>query len=199
MKNIHLKSILLGIIGILLVGFGAGMLTKTGYGADTLNAAFTGISAKTNLSLGTINTIFNAVFIIVIFFVDRKLVGIGMILSVFILKFPIDFAMSIYPASPNIFVGFLSDVLSLSIFAFGAALMIESKMGATVYDGITLILTDRTKLSFRTVRFICDGTALLLGVLLHGQIGMGTVLSFALMAPLIDMFRKMINKGVGYN
>lgn len=188
------RNLAAGTAGLILVGFGAGMLVKTGYGADTLNAFFTGITKKTGLSLGMVNTIFNAVMLLFIFFVQRKLVRIGMVLSVFILKFPIDFAIAVYPPSPNLAAGIFSDILSLSVFAFGAALMIESQMGCTIYDGLTLIATEKSKLPFKAVRFICDGLALGLGFLFRGEIGIGTVLSFFLMAPFIDTFRKIISR-----
>lgn len=69
-------------------------------------------------------------------------------------------------------------------------------MGCTVYDGLTLIAADRTKLPFRIVRLICDGIALIMGILLGGEIGMGTVLSFLLMAPWIDNFRRFIKNHI---
>ncbi len=190
------EKLILGIIGLIFVGVGAGMLVKTGYGADTLNACFTGIVKKTGLSLGTITTIFNAIMIILIYFIKPKLVGIGMILSVFILKFPIDFVIAVYPAGSNIWLGLCSDILSLIIFSFGAALMIESEMGCTVYDGLTLIATDKAHLPFRIVRLFCDGICFVLGFIFGGEIGIGTILSFLLMAPCIDGFRKIIQKKI---
>lgn len=193
------KRIVLGVAGLLLVGFGGGMLVKTGYGADTLNAFFTGIAARSGLSLGTINTIFNATMIFFIYFMNRKLVGIGMVLSIFVLKFPIDYAIAVYPASPNIIVGIASGILSLTVFSFGAALMIESDLGCTVYDGITLIITEKTRFPFKVVRFVCDGFALFMGILFQGEIGIGTILSFFLMAPCIDGFRKIIRKKTAVN
>lgn len=192
--KLKIKNLFWGIVGIILVGIGAGMLVKTGYGADTLNACFTGIAKKCGLSLGTINTIFNASMIILIFFVRRELVGIGMILSVFLLQLPIDLTISLYPASPNVFIGILSGILSLAVFSFGGSLMIESKMGSTVYDGLTLIMTDLLKQPFKIVRYFCDGTVLLIGFVLKGEIGVGTILSLLLMAPFIDLFRKIIGK-----
>lgn len=188
------KNMAMGITGLLLVGFGSGMLVKTGYGADTLNAIFTGVARLTGLSVGTVSAIVNGIMLVFIFFVQRELVGIGMFLSVLVLKFPIDFAIAVYPASPNLAVGVCSDILSFVVFCLGVALMMESELGVTGYDGLTLIATNKSKKPFRTVRLICDGITLGLAFLLKGEIGVGTVLGFLLMAPFIDFFRKRIEK-----
>lgn len=193
LDRLNAKNLTMGLVGLLLVGFGSGMLVKTGYGADTLNGIFAGIARLTGLSLGTVSAIANGLILVFIFFVKRELVGIGMLLSALVLKFPIDFAMSVYPASPNLAVGICSDILSLAVFCLGVALMIESQLGVTGYDGLTLIATEKSKKPFRRVRLVCDGITLVLAFLLKGEIGIGTVLGFLLMAPFIDFYRKKIS------
>lgn len=192
LKRYTLKDILLQIIGVFIMGFGVGMLIKTGYGADTSNALFTGISNISNLSVGTINSIAAVVMIIIVFFLSRKRIVLGTLLVPFLIAFPIDLAISIWFRAPNLISGIIIDIISLYIVSFGAAITIEFELGPSPYDCMSLGISDFFKLKYIYAKYILDGFCVAVGYLLKGEIGVGTILCFLTMGIFISINRKVL-------
>ena len=192
LKRYTLKDILLQIIGVFIMGFGVGMLIKTGYGADTSNALFTGISNISNLSVGTINSVAAVVMIVIVFFLSRKRIVLGTLLVPFLVGFPIDLAISIWFKAPNLLSGIIIDIISLYIVSFGAAITIEFELGPSPYDCMALGISDFFKIKFVFAKYILDGFCVLVGFLLKGEIGVGTLLCFLVMGIFISINRKIL-------
>lgn len=191
-----IKKYIFAIVGIAIMGFGCGMLVKTGIGTDTVNCLTTGIANSLNITVGQATTLFNVVVVAIVFFVDKKMIKAAMILSVFLTQYPIDFAISIYFEAPNLIVGILSDILSIYVFTLGAAMMICSDCGSNVYDGLILAVSNVTKKKYITIKYIADALFILIGYLLGGEVGVGTIVSFILVGFLINEHMKFINKHI---
>ena len=176
------------------MGFGVGMLIKTGYGADTSNALFTGISNISGLSVGTVNSIAAVVMIIIVFFLSKKRIVLGTLFVPFLIGFPIDFAISIWFKAPNLISGIIIDIISLYIVAFGAAITIEFELGPSPYDCVSLAISDFFKLNYIVSKYILDGFCVVVGYLLKGEIGIGTLLCFLVIGIFISFNRKDLRK-----
>ncbi len=189
-----LKKILLMIIGVLIMSFGCGMLIKTGYGADTSNALLTGVANKINLSVGNTNAIATVVFIILSYFLSKKRIGLGTILVPLIISFPIDFAIRVCIKAPNLLIGILLDIVALYIVSFGAAITIEFDLGASPFDCLSLGISDRFHLKYVIAKYLLDAFCVVMGFLLKGEVGIGTLLCFLVMGPFISFNRKLLNR-----
>ena len=194
LNKYSLKDILLQMLAIIIMGFGCGMLIKTGYGADTSNALFTGISNVTGLTPGTINALGSLVFTIIVFFLSRKRIGLGTLLVPLLVGFPVDIAISIWFKAPNLISGIIIDIISLYIISIGAAIIIEFELGASPYDGMALAIADIFNLRFFIAKYILDGFCVIVGYLLKGEVGIGTLLCFLVMGIFISFNRKVLRK-----
>lgn len=188
------KKLLLTILGIAIMAFGCGMLIKTGYGADTSNALLTGIANYVPFSIGNVNALATLVFIIVSFFLSRERIGPDTLIVPLVISFPIDLAMKICVKAPNLFAGVLLDLLALYIVSFGAAIMIEFDLGASPFDCLSLGVSDRFHLNYIVAKYIVDAFCVVVGFLLKGEVGIGTLLCFLVMGTFISFNRKLLSR-----
>ena len=185
---------LLMVIGVSIMAFGCGMLVKTGYGADTSNALLTGVANLIGLSVGNTNAIATFVFIIISFFLSRKRIGPGTIIVPLIISFPIDLAIRVCIKAPNLLSGIILDLIALYIVSFGAAITIEFELGASPFDCLSLGIADRFHLDFVTAKYLLDGFCVIVGFLLKGEVGIGTILCLLVMGPFISFNQKLLRK-----
>ena len=73
--------------------------------------------------------------------------------------------------------GLIEITLGLFVIAFGSYFYIKAGFGAGPRDYLMIVLRRRTRLSVGVSRGLVEGTAVLLGWLLGGPVGGGTVLA----------------------
>ena len=73
-------------------------------------------------------------------------------------------------------------LIGLILFTLGASLYMAPDLGAAPYDAIAPIITQRTKLSYRTARIIFMVAAVIVG----GPVGFGTIIVAFFTGPLIS-------------
>ena len=191
-QKYDVKTILWTIAGLLIMGFGCGMLVKTGWGADTSNALFTGIARHTRFTVGQINMFGTFVFVLLVWILDKSLIGPAMFLTVLLIRFPVDFAIAVLPAAENLFIAVICDLLALYITSIGASMMIVSGLGCSPYDGLVLAISNRFHIPFLYAKYGMDGFCIVSGLLLKGEVGLGTVLCFLLIGLFIDHNRTLM-------
>ena len=92
------------------------------------------------------------------------------------------------------FVRILISCIGCIVLAFGMSIVVQSKAGAGPNDLISVVLSDKTKKSFGLCRIGVDFTLLLLGFLLKGTIGLGTILCLLLVGPVAGKFMNLSEK-----
>ncbi|MBR0461855.1 MAG: hypothetical protein IJJ00_03965 [Erysipelotrichaceae bacterium] len=186
------KSLVLVVLGIVVMGTGIGMVSKIGIGVDSFTAVINGISFRTGLTLGTITALANAILCVIGYILCKKNVGLATILFIFISKWPVDFGYTHMIAGDNLVVKIILFVISVFIIALGAAMFIVSGMGANAYDAVTLGICERLNLKdkFVYVKYAMDGFMLIVAFIIGGPIGLGTIISLA----LIGIFMKFCQK-----
>ena len=188
------KKILLTVVGVLIMAFGCGMLIKAGYGADTSNALLTGVANRVGLSVGNTNAIATVIFIVISYFLSKERIGLGTLLVPLVISFPIDFAIKVCTKAPNLFIGVLLDIVALYIVSFGAAITIEFDLGASPFDCLSLGISDRFHLKYVVAKYLLDAFCVVMGFLLKGEVGIGTLLCLLVMGPFISFNRKILSR-----
>ena len=188
------KKMLLTVVGVLIMAFGCGMLIKAGYGADTSNALLTGVANRVGLSVGNTNAIATVIFIVISYFLNKERIGLGTLLVPLVISFPIDFAIKVCTKAPNLFIGVLLDIVALYIVSFGAAITIEFDLGASPFDCLSLGISDRFHLKYVVAKYLLDAFCVVMGFLLKGEVGIGTLLCLLVMGPFISFNRKILSR-----
>jgi len=155
---------------------------RSGLGLGPWDALHQGLSRHTSLTLGQAG-IFVGGLLILVGLLLKVRPSVATVLNMILVGVFIDLQMranclpDLSAASP--LVRFLVDILGVFLMGLGTAFYIAPHLGAGPRDGLMLRLTVLTKVRIALVRASLELLAMLIGFLLGGTIGVGTLL-FAL-------------------
>lgn len=210
MKNsINLiKRLVLFFVGMSIIQFGVALFLKTSIGSDSFTVFTEGmatilnktalkdlsivqmITGRAEVTPGVANMIILIVLFIGILLVDRKRIKIGTLICVIGVGPIIDLgvkAVSYFPIeSANIFVKMLLVLGGCFIIAVGFSIMSESDIGVAPNDIVPFIIKDKLNCQYRWVRIAFDATFLIVGFILGGKVGIGTIIAMLAIGPFIQ-------------
>ena len=170
-----LISILFLIIGLILFGLGEALLISAGIGVSPWTVLGQGISRVFNLSIGTA-TFFISLFVLLCWIPLKQIPGLGTMLNVIIIATVLDYSLP-YLSSPEIYFFKLTQViLGIIITGFGGAVYLIANLGPGPRDGLMTGLQSISNLPIAWVRSGIELTVVLIGWLLGGVVGLGTLL-----------------------
>ena len=188
------KKILICLLGCIMLGGGMGMLIRVGIGSDSLSCFYEGLSSKIHLTAGTISLVTNLIFATIVYFLDKKKIGISTFIFMICGKYPIDFAYDHFFTPDSLILAIVLDIVICVVIGIGCAVIIAADLGVTAYDSLTLSTSEVLKKNYVVVRYIYDGVFLLLGILFGGAVGIGTIIAFALIGPVFNYAKKVLVK-----
>ncbi|WP_196000163.1 hypothetical protein [Clostridium sp. 1001271B_151109_B4] len=219
-KSIDLiKRLVLFFIGMSIIQFGVALFLKTSIGSDSFTVFTEGlatvlnktglkdlsivhmIAGRAEVTPGVANMIILIVLFIGILIVDRKRIKIGTLICVIGVGPIIDLgvkAVSYFPVeSANIFVKMLLVLGGCFIIAVGFSIMSESDIGVAPNDIVPFIIKDKLNCQYRWVRIAFDATFLIVGFILGGKVGIGTIIAMLAIGPFIQFCLPYGKKFVG--
>ncbi|WP_125607363.1 YczE/YyaS/YitT family protein [Lapidilactobacillus bayanensis] len=172
---------LMSLVGVLIFALGASVLLASDLGMDPYSAMNLGVSQLIGWQLGPYQLLLNLFILILVFFVDKRLIGVGTIFNMALVGFGIQFFSGVLgenfvtPDSLPFKIGLA--LIGLLVFTFGLSMYIVADVGISPYDAITPMILKLTHSSkYRFVRIIQDVTAMVIAVLVHGHFGLVTVI-----------------------
>ena len=190
--NIY-KRILMMLIGNLILGMGAGMLRAADFGVDPYQCFVLGIDKVLKLGYGTTFVIVNAVFLVLMLLLARKMLNAGTLVNMFFLGYIIDFSYSMcmkITSSPSFFVRVVYFIVSILLITFSSAVIYTADMGVSTYDWIALKTAEvQKKVSFKWCRVGTDLICVIIGLVFSIIPGIGTIVTAFLLGPLVSFFR----------
>ena len=190
--NIY-KRILMMLIGNVILGTGAGMLRAADFGVDPYQCFVLGIDKALKLGYGTTFVIVNAVFLVLMLILARKMFNAGTLVNMFFLGYIIDFSYSMcmkITSSPSFFVRVVYFIVSILLITFSSAVIYTADMGVSTYDWIALKTAEvQKKVSFKWCRVGTDLVCVIIGLVFSIIPGIGTIVTAFLLGPLVSFFR----------
>jgi uncharacterized membrane protein YczE len=189
------KRVLMTVIGVFVCSLSAGMFQFSVFGMDPFQVLSHGIWNKVPLDFGTLYMIINLMMLVVVFFVDKKKIGIGTMINIFLVGYLVEYSFRFYSyliPTPGLTERIIFLVVGFVFICFGSSLYFTGDLGVSTYDAVALILSERTPVKFQYWRIgsdlICTGVGYLLGAV----VGVGTMMTAFFMGPLIAFFRHRI-------
>ena len=198
MKDSFWKRFIFALLGIAILGSGVGLSIKANVGLDAFNSFCTGFSDTTGFTVGQANAIFSVLMLAVMFFVNRRVVGIITITNSFLCQFPIDFAFNHFVISDSYIINMLIYIAAQAITCFGASMIVRAELGATIYDGFAIGLSEKINVKYLIVKYATDGIFLVLALMFKGPIGLGTIVSYLVGGVFMKFFMDFMNKHVKF-
>lgn len=198
LKEILIRIIIL-FIGLSVAHLGVTLFLLADLGADPFNVLVQGIFRTLSgflsfplLTHGNTHVVICFLIIIALLFIDRSYIKIGTILCMICGGPIIDFFTAILSAPfanmDSLVIKILVNGLGCIILAFGMTIVIKSDAGTGPNDLVSIVLADKLKKNFGIIRIIVDVSFVVIGFILGGSFGIGTLICAFLVGPVANIF-----------
>jgi uncharacterized membrane protein YczE len=174
------------IAGLFLYGFGVSLMVRAAIGVAPWDVLSQGIAAHTPLSFGLATNVIGAV-VLLLWWPLRQKPGLGTVLNVLLIGPAAQVGLWLLPAVESLPLRLPLFAGGLLLIALATGLYIGARLGPGPRDGLMTGLHARTGWPIWQVRSLIEGSALLVGWLLGGNVGLGTLAFALLIGPLCGM------------
>ncbi|HWQ51783.1 MAG TPA: hypothetical protein VN369_08295 [Terriglobales bacterium] len=182
-------------IGLVLYGLSSALNYRSMLGLSPWNVFHAGISLMSGVSIGRITQLTGAA-IILIDIAMREPIGVGTIANMFIIGGSMDMFLNsaLLPQTESLPVRWFMLMASIVVCGLGSYLYMSAAMGAGPRDSMMVGLVKRfPKVPIGVLRNAIELTALGIGWLMGGLVGVGTVASALLLGPSIQYSFKLFH------
>jgi uncharacterized membrane protein YczE len=172
--------------GLVLYGISDGMLLLAGLGVDPWDVLQQGLARRIGLQTGTWSIIVGAA-VLLLWIPMRQRPGIGTLCNVLVIGAVVDLMLAIVPAQHSLPVQIVVMVSGVVLNGAATGLYMGAGLGPGPRDGLMTGISARGH-SIRVVRTCIEATVLLIGWLLGGTVGIGTVVYALCIGPLAHVF-----------
>ena len=177
--DLSFKRVLILFFGLAIFGLGDGLIIQSGLGNAPWSVLAQGISLKSGLSIGT-STLIVGSLVLALWIPLRERPGFGTLSNIIIISLFIEIATNIFPKQSNILPGVIFTLVGIAMVGIGSSLYITCGLGPGPRDGAMTGLHQRTGVRVGRVRLGLEVVVSIVGALLGGTLGLGTLL-FALL------------------
>jgi uncharacterized membrane protein YczE len=174
------------VVGLFLYGIGLALMVRAGIGVAPWDVLSQGIAHLTGLPFGLVTNVLGAL-VLLLWIPIRVRVGVGTVANVLLLGTSAQLGLSVIPQQTVPGIQALVFAGGLSLVAVATGLYIGARLGPGPRDGLMTGLHRRTGWPIWIVRTGIEVVVLLVGVLLGGQFGIGTVAFALLIGPMVGV------------
>lgn len=174
------------MIGFFIFALAIVLMVRAGIGLSPWDVFHVGLGRVTGMSLGVASQVTGLALIAIAWAAARVKPSAGMVANMIFIGLFIDLLMP-HITQPQGFAAQLGMfVLGTLLAGPATAIYLKAGLGAGPRDGLMLGLSRVTGRSVRLVRTIIELAALLAGVLMGGQVGLGTLIFAFGVGPVVQ-------------
>jgi len=172
------KRLIKLILGLFLFALGIVVTMKAHLGFAPWEVFHQGISLNIGISIGKVSILTGLVICIIVVLMGEKL-GLGTLLNMILIGIFMDWILelNVIPEMKGFVPGTLMMFMGLFIISFASFFYIGSGFGAGPRDSLMVALERKTGLPVGLCRGLLEGSAVFIGWLMGGPVGLGTVLA----------------------
>ena len=174
------------LAGLFLYGFSLAMMIRATLGVSPWDVLSQGSSIQTGIPFGYMTNIIGAI-VLLLWIPLRQKPGVGTVLNVLLVGPSAEIGLVVLGEPEALWARILLFSGGLVLLAVASGLYIGARLGPGPRDGLMTGLHRRFGLPIWLVRTAIEGTVLLLGWLLGGSVGLGTVAFALLIGPMISL------------
>ena len=180
--------------GLILCGIGLAIAYEARLGLNPWDVFHDGFSKLLGIPIGRAGVLTG--FIVLIAWIPLKQKPfIGTIINILTIGNVQDIVIHLLPTPESIYARHIYLYVATIIFATGVGLYIGAGLGPGPRDGIMTGLA-KLGISIRAARIGIDFTAFIIGVLLGGTYGYGTIVMVITVGPIVQYTLRKFDKGV---
>jgi len=180
------RRILQLLVGLVLYGTGCALTIEAGLGVDPWTVFAQGLSIHTGVGVGWVTNVLGF-FVLLLWIPLRQKPGAGTIANILLVGTSMQAALWLIPPMSGIVVQFALLLGGILLVAIASGLYIGARFGPGPRDGLMTGLHARLGWPIWLCRAVVELTVLLIGWLLGGTVGIGTILFALLIGPLVHV------------
>ena len=173
-------------LGLVLYGFSASLLVLSGLGLSPWDVLHQGLAKHSNLAIGTWS-ILVGLFVLLLWIPLRERPGIGTVSNVVFIGGTMDVVLAHLSPPHDLALRIVCLVVGVFLNGVATGAYIGAGLGPGPRDGLMTGIARRGH-SIRVVRTSLEVTVVVIGWLLGGTVGVGTVLYAVSIGPLAHVF-----------
>ena len=184
-------------LGLALMGLGIAVMVRAGIGLGPVEVLGQGVARQTGLSIGQAIQLSGLVVVAACYLLLRYRPGLGTILNMVLVGLWVDLflAGAWLPAARGPLGGVGQFAIGTVVMAAASGLYLTARLGAGPNDSLMMGLARTFGFSIRRVRTAIEAIMVLVGWLLGGSVGLGTILFVLAIGPLVQMFLRVFGRG----
>jgi len=182
--------------GLAFIGFSIAFMKHANLGLgpwDVLNDSLAGL---TGVRLGTVSIVVGAI-VLLLWIPVREKPGIALIPSILLIGVFTNIGMALVESASSAFLRGAWLITGILLASFGSALYLGSQLGAGPRDGLMLGLSRKTGWNVGRTRTVLEVLVLIVGWILGGAVGIGTVISGLTIGPAIQFIAGKTGQQLG--
>ncbi len=188
-------------VGLMILGLGVALTVKgQRFGVGSWDVLHIGLFKQIGLSIGLWSIIMGIIVITIASIGLREFPRIGTFANMVFIGIFIDLFNWLIPDSNTLLIQFLAFIMGVVMIAVGSGVYISANLGAGPRDSFMLLIVKKTRLSIAASRTLMEVVVAILGFLLGGPLGVGTVLIAFAVGPIIQITMKysemLLNQGL---
>jgi uncharacterized membrane protein YczE len=162
------------IFGLVLFGLGIAIMVMADLGLSPWEVLHQGIAEQTGVPIGTVGII-TGLFVLLLWIPLRERIGLGTVLNVILIGLVIDATLFVFDyGGEPLWIRTTMMLIGVLLIGIGSGFYIGAGLGPGPRDGLMTGLA-RRGYPIGRVRVVLEITVLVLGWLLGGTVGVGTV------------------------
>lgn len=182
------------LVGFIVMSFGIALNKRSLLGLSSWNIFHDGLSINLDLSFGFVIQLVGLIILLLSVVLLKTKVGPGTLLNILLVGVLINVSMDIFTYEPtSVIVQSLMLFSGVLFMTFGRALYISTKLGPGPRDGLFVGLSRVLKLDVKYIKPAIEFCVLVIGFVLGGKAGVGTVITILISGYLVQFFFERFN------
>lgn len=188
MRHRYPSRLLWVVLGMVVSAVGIVMMLQANIGLEPWSVLQQGMAQTFGITYGTASVIVGAAAIGVAILCGEGF-GLGTVLNITLCAMFIDFllARNWIPQMDDLLSGTLMLLVGLELLAIGTWMYMKAALGSGPRDSLMVALARKTGRSVGLCRAVVEIGVIILGFLLGGQVGIGTVISAVVLGTLFNL------------
>ncbi len=191
--DLSINRVLILFFGLFLFGIGEAFVIQSNIGNGPWSVLAQGISRNLEISMGW-STFGISTLVLLGWIPLREKPGFGTLSNIVIIALAIEIGVTYIPLQSDYFIGILFALLGIAMVGAASALYITCGLGPGPRDGLMTGIHFKTRIRVGRVRLAIESTVFVLGWLLGGTVGLGTLLFAGLIGQSIAVALGVVSR-----
>lgn len=182
--------------GLAFIGLSIAFMKQANLGLGPWDVLSDGLAGLTGMKLGTVSIIVGAI-VLLLWIPMREKPGIALVPNILLIGAFTNVGLAMVQSASGALLRSVWLITGLILAGFGTALYLGSQLGAGPRDGLMLGLSRKTGCSVRFTRTALEVFVLIVGWILGGAVGIGTVIFALTIGPAIQFMAGKAGQQLG--